>query len=374
MVRFRDMRSMKYTLALVGLLCCRLATGQVVGGQSSFEFLNMSNSPHVSALGGISVANPENDISLVPQNPALMRPGLHNELGLSYNSFYGDIKIINLQYGYYVPKISTSFFGAVQYLNYGSFENTDNLGNIYGDFHAVDYAVTVGASRSYLQHWRYGASIKMAHSSLYDATATAALMDVGVNYYDTASLIDFGIVAKNMGGTLKKYIPTNPAEPLPFDLQLGISKRFKHMPLRVFATIHHLYEWDVQYNNPADNTGTGLLGTTDSSATKSTFGEKLFRHFIFGAELSLGKRLVITASYNDLRRREMVIKTKTGSAGFAFGVSLNLNSIQVHYGRSYYHIAGAYNEIGLNFALNKMFGLGKLGDKIKWNAEYPDWE
>lgn len=368
------MYRMRYTLAIVGLLVCRMAAAQVVGGQSSFEYLNMANSPHVTALGGVSIANPDNDISLALQNPAMMRPGLHNQLGLSYNSFYGDIKIMNLQYGYHSQKLNTSFFGAVQYLNYGSFLNTDDLGNINGDFHAVDYAITVGASRKYLDHWRYGAAIKWAGSALYGAKASAALLDVGVNYFDTASLVDIGIAAKNMGATVKKYIPGNPAEPLPFDLQFGISKRFKHMPLRLFATIHHLYEWDVQYNNPADNINSGLLGSTDTAAKKSNFTNKFFRHFIFGAELSLGQRLLLTASYNVLHRQEMVIKTKPGATGFAFGLGINFNKFQIHYGRSYYYVTGAYNEFGLNLSLNKMMGLGKTGEKIKWNAEYPDWE
>lgn len=365
---------MKYSLAIAGLLCCGMAQAQVVGGQSSFEYLNMSNSPHVTALGGISIANPSNDVSLALQNPAMMRPGLHNQLALNYNNFYGDIKILNLQYGYHAEKINTSFFAGIQYLNYGSFVNTDDLGNINGDVHAVDYAITVGASRKYLNHWRYGAAVKWASSALVDAKASAALLDVGINYYDTASLLDFGVTARNMGATVKKYIPGNPAEPLPFDLQMGISKRFKHMPLRLFATLHHLYEWDVQYNNPADNTNSGLLGNTDTSAPKSTFSQKFFRHFIFGAELSLGQRLTLTASYNTMRRMEMVVKTKPGAAGFAFGVAVNLNKFQIHYGRSYYHVTGAYNEFGLNMNLNKMMGLGKFGDKIKWEAEYPDWD
>lgn len=367
------MRGMKYTLALIGVLCCRLATGQVVGGQSSFEYLNMSNSPHVTALGGISIANPANDISLALQNPAMMRPGLHNQLALNYNNFYGDIKILNLQYGYHSQKLNTSFFAGVQYFNYGSFQNTDDVGNVYGDFHAVDYAITVGASRKYLEHWRYGAAVKWASSALYDARAAAALLDVGINYYDTATLLDFGVTAKNMGATVRKYIPGNPAEPLPFDLQMGISKRFKHMPLRLFATLHHLYQWDIQYNNPADNTNTGLLGNTDTVSNKGSFTQKLFRHFIFGAELQV-QRLTLTASYNTLHRQEMVLKTKPGAAGFAFGLSLNLNKFQVHYGRSYYHVSGAYNEFGLNFNLNKMMGMGKFGERNHWSTEYADWD
>jgi hypothetical protein len=178
-----------------------------------------------------------------------------------------------------------------------------------------------------------------------------------------------------MGVMVAKYAQANPAEPIPFDLQLGISKRFKHLPLRLLATIHHLYEWDVRYNNPADITGNSLLGTSDSTAdTKSHFADKLFRHFIFGAEATVGKRILLTVSYNVLERKELALETMPGLAGFAFGVGVNLNKFQVHYGRNYYHIAGAYNEIGITMELNKLFGLGAGAEKHHWNTVYPDWE
>ncbi len=372
-MRSMHMRGIIYAISLLGIITA--ANAQVTGGQFSFEYLRMANSPHVSALGGICVANPDEDIALVMENPSLMRPGLHNELGLSYNNFYSNIKILNLQYGYHAPAINTSFFLGVQYLNYGSFLQTNDIGYVTGDFHGVDYAVSLGAARQYGQHWRYGAALKMAHSVLYTYKATAVLMDVGVNYYDTASLIDFGITAKNMGATVAKYVPGAVAEPLPFDLQIGISKRFKHLPLRLFATAHHLYEWDVRYSNPDDNVSNNILGGTDSSKKESShFGDKLFRHLIFGAELSLGKRLLATVSYNTLRRQELAITTKPGSAGFAFGLGLNLNKFQVHYARTFYHIAGPYNELGITMMLNKMFGLGPAGEKMHWNADYPDWD
>lgn len=351
------------------------AFGQVTGGQFAFEFLRLSNSPHVSALGGISVANPENDISLALQNPSLMRAGLHNQLQLNYNGLYAGISSTNLNYGYHAQKINTSFLFGVQYLNYGNFTQTNAVGNQEGEFKAIDYAVTLGASRSYLQHWRYGANLKFAHSALATVRATAAMMDFGINYYDTASLWDIGIVSKNMGVMLDKYTEANPTEPIPFDLQLGISKRFKHVPLKLFTTIHHLYEWDIRYDNPADAANNTLLGGIDSNQkTKTYFADKLFRHFIFGAEITLGKRVTITGSYNFLRRKEMILQTIPGVAGFAFGAGIDLNRFVVNFGRSYYHVAGAYNEIGLTMRMNRLFGLGKTGEKIHWNADYPDWE
>ena len=349
------------------------ASAQVTGGRFAMEFLRMPNSPHISALGGMNVANPEPDIAFALQNPSLMRPGLHNQLGLSYNSYYAGINIMNLNYGYYVPKLNTSFAFGVQYLNYGTFEQTDNIGNQYGTFKASDYAITLGASKQYKERWRYGAAVKWAHSSLFDKRASALLADIGVTYNDTANLLTIGAVAKNIGFMVQKYNPSNSSEPLPFDLQLGISKRFKHLPLRLMATVHHLYEWDIRYNNPADIETTSLFGTADSTAaSKSYFADKLFRHFLFAAEITLAKRLAIIVGYNHLRRGELSIKDKPALAGFSFGGTLYLNKFQVHYARSYYHIAGPYNELGLNFAMNKLFNIGKVGDQIGWNADYGD--
>lgn len=360
---------------IVSVVTGYMVSAQVTGGQSAFEYLRLPDAPHVSALGGISVANPDNDIAFALQNPAMMRPGMHNQLQLVYNNYYAAIAIMNMQYGYHDAKLNTSFFLGVQYLNYGGFDQTNSVGNVTGTFHANDYALTFGASRSYQEHWRYGADIKWAGSALGEYKAAAALMDVGVNYYDTSSLWDIGIVAKNMGVMVKKYDPTNTAEPMPFDLQLGASKKFKHLPLRLLATVHHLYEWDIRYSNPADLSGTNSLGGTDTVKDKgSHFGDKLFRHFTFGAELTLAKRLTVTVSYNDLRRREMALSTDPALAGFAFGAGLNLKKFQVHYARTYYSVAGAYNEFSITMMLNKLFGLGQFGEKTKWNAEYPDWE
>ena len=377
MNRFECMQLLKRgALALPFLLGGFMAKAQVTGWQFAFEFLRMPQSPHITALGGIAVANPDNDVSLVMQNPALMRPGLHNELSLNYNSYYAGISVTNLAYGYHIPKINTSFAFGVQYLNYGSFVQTDNVGNEDGNFKASDYAITLGASRAYGERWRYGANIKWANSVLFDKNAYGILADVGIDYADTANLLNIGIVAKNMGVMIKKYDPSQQAEPLPFELKIGFSKRFAHLQLRLMAKIHNLYEWDIRYNNPADVEPGSVFGTTDTTAsTKGKFGDKLFRHFTFAGELLLGKRITVTVSYNHLRRGELGLKEKQALAGFAFGAGINLNKFQIHYARSYYHIAGAYNEFGLNFSMGKLFSIGKKAtEKAHWNAEYPDWD
>jgi hypothetical protein len=356
------------------ILISATADAQVTGGQHAFEFLRLPQSPHISALGGINVSNPSPDVSLGLQNPALMRPVVHNQLSLSYNNYYSGISIANLAYGYHVPKLNTSFILGITYLNYGSFEGTDNIGNTTAPFRATDYAVSFGASRAYGERWRYGAALKLAYSALADKTAAGLMADVGITYTDTANLIVAGATAKNMGVMLQSYAGS-PTEPVPFDLQLGISKRFAHLPLRVMATLHHLYEWDIRYNNPADLETSSLLGTPDSSElTKSHFADKLFRHFIFGAELSLGKRITLGVAYNHLHRGELAIKEKPGLAGFNFGAGIDLGKFRIQYARSYYHIAGAYNEFGLSMNLGRITGIGRATEPWGWNVAYTEKE
>jgi hypothetical protein len=358
-----------FSLALMLVFLNVSSKAQVNGAQFAFEFLRLPNSPHITALGGINVAHPAPDINFAFQNPALMRPALHNQISFNYNSFYSGISNSNLAYGFYEPKSKTAIALGVQYLNYGSFVAPDLTGVPVSNFNAVDYTISVAASKQYKERWRGGATLKVAQSRLAELNSVAILADVGVVYEDTANFFTFGMVAKNMGFMAKQYTAGKfNDEPLPFDLQLGLSKRFKHLPLRLFTTIHHLYKWDVRYNDPNDKKNSSVFGSADTTVSKN-FGDNLFRHFIFGSEITLGKRLGITVAYNHMRRKEMALDDKKGGAGYSFGTSIYLNKFQIHYARSFYSIAGAYNEFGLNLALNKFVGGGST-----WKAEYPNWE
>jgi hypothetical protein len=48
------------------------------------------------------------------------------------------------------------------------------------------------------------------------------------------------------------------------------------------------------------------------------------------------------------------------------GAALILDKLQVRYARTNYQNNTAYNQFGLNMTLNKYFGLGKFGERIRW--------
>lgn len=340
---------------------------QITGGQNAFEFLRLSNNPHISALGGYTPAAMGNDVSFTLQNPALLNAKNHNQLAIAYNSYYAGISVANLQYAYRLDSLKTTFGLGLQYLNYGTFQGTDIFGNKQGNLHAVDYSINLSASRNYLERWTYGATIKLANSNLAGFTATALLADVGIVYEDTANLLKLGIVAKNMGFTVKKYQPKQQSEPLPFDLQIGLSKQLKNLPLTLYLVGHHLYEWDVRYDNPEDIVNNYLFEPTQTNS--SHFADKLFRHLNFGAELVLKKRVTLTVAYNHIRRRELGY-SEPGMAGFSFGTGIDLNKFTIRYARSFYATAGAYNEFGISMQLNKFFGIGKKTEPWGWDRSY----
>jgi len=347
-----------------------VSSAQITGGRTSFPFLLVSNSPHVSAMGSLAPASYDRDISLMLQNPALLNPKMHNQLSLAYNLYVADIGLINLAYGYFVPKWQTNFGLSIQSVQYGKMIETDIYGNNLGDARASDLSVNLSASRSYGSHWRYGVNLKLANSSLVHSSAFAVLTDVGVVYEDTNQLFTLGIVAKNMGFTVKKYNPSGKAEPLPFDLQIGVMKGLKNIPLRMFAVAHHLYEWDVRFNDPA-LIETDLNGNPTEDVDAPHFADKLFRHFNFGAEFTIAKRITATLGYSHLRRSELGYNKARGMAGFSFGCTIDLKKIYIQYGRSNYGNGIAYNEFGIILPLNKVIKTApKFSERTGWNSVY----
>lgn len=370
---------MKKIIFLLPLFIAFNMLAQVNGGEYIFEFLRLSRSPHVSALGGISVASPGGDVMLSTGNPALLRPDFHTQLGLNHNVYYAGTGISNLYYAHHAPGIQTTFGFGLQYLNYGNFTLTDPVGQIQGEAKGRDFAFQLSASRSYLNRWRYGATLQYARSLLVDQKASALMMDFGVAYADTISQWYLGAVVKNAGLQIKKYELQQGSQPLPIDLQIGLTKKFKKAPFTIMVVGHHLYRWDVRYDNPADQTDNQLF-VGDSSNTvenKTYFADKLFRHLVFALDVNLGKRIEISAGYNHMRRAELALDEKKGMSGFAFGAGIYLNKFVIHYAQSHYHLAGAYHEFGLNFKLNQLFGFGPGGKKIHWGEKFtsafPQW-
>jgi hypothetical protein len=334
-------------ILLLSRLTIILAPGplfaQTLGGSSAFSFLKLPNTPQLSALGGINTSSITSDAGMAFNNPALLRPGMQQQLHVSFNAMYAGVKNYHSLYAFHYAKWETSFAAGVHFLDYGSLPQADAAGNMLGSFHPTDYVVQLSASRKYMEKWFYGATVKFINSNYGLYRSNAVAIDVGIAWYDSTHLLQASLLLKNAGTQLKKYMGSK-ADDLPFDLQVGITKRLANAPIQFSLTAHHLHQFDIRYDDTTFNNDNGLAQNNSKGFTV----DKLFRHFVFSAQAFITDKLELTAGYNYLLRKELAIaNTTNGLTGFSIGVGLLFRKIHIRYARSHYQNNTGYNQFGL---------------------------
>ena len=338
------------------------AESQTLGGNSVFNFLKLSNTPQLTGLGGVNITQPSNDIGLAFNNPALLSPAMHTQVNAIFNSFYAGTKIFHLSMGYRHEKLKTNFLWGLNYFNYGSTAETDASGNILGTFKPTDWVMQLSASRSYMEKWNYGATLKFINSNYGQYRSNGLAVDFGVLFRDTSKLFSASFLVKNMGTQLKKY-NGSAADDLPFDLEIGITKLLEKAPFSLSLTAQRVHRFDIRYNDTIFNNENGF---PNSTTKKFSFG-KLIDHMVMATTIYVGDRVEVYAGYNFLRRRDLSIgNSGNGLNGFSMGVGVLLGKLQVRYARAYYQSNTAFNQFGLTMKLNEYFGLGKFGERIGW--------
>lgn len=341
-------RLFKYTFILILLFASHISFAQINGGESAFSFLTLPNGARVTGLGGAAISINDNDPNLGQQNPALYRGAMSKKVAVGANAYLADLIYGNAVYVVERDSGLTAAIG-VQYLNYGDFTASDASGNVTGDFSGNDVALLLGLSYQ-KNNWSYGAHLKPIFSGIESYSAFGAALDLGVNYFNPETDFSFSVVAKNAGVQLRNYQEGTRA-PLPFDLQMGVSKRLKYLPLRVMVTAHHLHTWDIRYDDPSLQVNNTLIG--EDEVTQNYFADILFRHLIFGGEFYFGKNVRVQLGYNHLRRQELRLTQRGGLLGFSFGLGMRIKRFELNYGRGNYHFADGSNHLSVTFSLSK---------------------
>lgn len=301
-----------YLLNRVGFLLVFIFSFGLANAQLGFSFLKLPNNAKINGLGGINVSLADNDVSMVSANPALLDSSDRRQVGVSYSPYFAGNHLLTMNYS---PNGQWAL--QIQNLNYGSFVGTDAAGNLTDNFMANDFSVGFTYTKK-IQNISFGLTTKLIGSFLESYNSSAIALDLGGVFKHPKKDFTFGLVAKNIGFTLKRYTAQN--NTLPFDLQAGISFKPQFMPVRFSITAHHLYEFDIAYNNPNinfeyDEDGNKIL-------KKIPFTDKLFRHLIFGTQLLVHKNINILLGYNHLRKKELQIKEISNGSGLCFGVAL----------------------------------------------------
>jgi len=329
---------------LILLLVSSQVFGQI-GGRSTYNFLNLPNSARIAALGSNFLAINDNDITLTLANPSLINESMNNQLGLSFVDYFTDVNYGFAQYSRTFNTVG-SFVGTMQYINYGQFQEADETGVKYGTFSAGEYALNIGWGRKLTPRFSVGSNLKFILSTLETYNSFGIAVDVAGSYFSKDSLFTASMLFRNVGYQIVAYRNNN-HEPLPFEIQAGLSKRFQHIPFRLSVLLVHLETWNLRYDNPVNPAGgiDPITGDPNEISGVEEFADNLMRHIVLGGEVNIGKVLFIRGAYNYGRRQEMKIADKPGTVGFSWGLGLRVKQFQFSYARSAYHVVGSPNFI-----------------------------
>lgn len=311
----------KFVLTLISTLLTCIVWAQE--SQTEYNFLRLPVSAHAAALGGDNITIIEDDPTLMFSNPALASSVSDKTIGLSYMNYMSGANYMGASYTKALGEKAT-IAGGVQYMNYGKMKEYDQNNTQIGTFSASEIAIEGVFAYELAHNIVGGITAKFINSYIGNYSSMAVGVDLGVNWYEPDYQWSISVVAKNLGGQIKSY-EENYGK-MPIDVQVGVSKTFAALPVRVSATLVDLTHYNYRFIN----------------------------HLNLGADLLLSDNIWVGGGYNFRRADEITIGTNEDAsahgAGFSVGGGINLERFKLNLAYGKYHTASSSILVNLSYS------------------------
>lgn len=319
-----------------------------VGGESVFKFLNISTSARQTALGG-KILTLIDDVNQPLWNPSVITEKLENQLAVNYSSYLTGINIGSVSFAKRFSRRFGTLHGGIQYVNYGTLIEADENGNITGTFNANDIAISIGYAINL--PWTNvfaGVNLKFVNSTISSYSSSGVVADFGILYNNPYKPYIFTVVIRNVGAQIQSFNGTQ--EKLPVEVLLGGSYQLENVPVKWYATIDNLQQWDVSVSNPSNQTSDieGNITTENIS-----FLNNALRHFIVGVELFPESAINLRLGYNFRKSQEYSLQNVRTFGGISFGFGLKMNNFKLNYAYSKVHTASNVSTFSLQINLDR---------------------
>ena len=339
------------------LILCFSLMGTMLGfgasNESVYKFLTLPNSSAVSALGGSNVSLQNQDLNLAFQNPSLLNNRMNNDVVVNYVNYITDVNYGTVGYSRSIDSLSSWAVG-MTYVNYGTFDGYTEENVATGTFSAGDFCLSAIYSRQLFERIRGGVAFKPIYSYIDTYNSFGLAVDVGANYYDEEHDFSAGLALRNVGVQMTGYYSDSESEHrdnMPWDLQLGLTKRLAHAPFRFSLTFVDLSRWNLDYYRESKKSTT-LSSSSDNDDDDISWGDMIFRHVVIGVEFIPSKNFYVMASYNHRRSREFALDNTKSINGFSFGAGLNVYKFKLGFAYSQYAAAGNTVTVSLATSLD----------------------
>jgi opacity protein-like surface antigen len=310
MNRIKRIINARRAVSLALGLCIIAAAGTGAGAQEERggapgDWLSNYSTARTIGLGGAFVSTADEPVGAV-WNPAALTQVFQNVIFVETARLFEETTLNSLSFGTPERRLLPGFGLTILSLSSGTFEKTNELNDVVGDFNEGETAFLLTASKSVSRMFALGASIKLVRQSIDEFSTSGAGADLGMLFHVHPS-VTIGASALNLGGpgmTLRETEETYPA-----DYRGGVTFRFLGGRAMVIA----------------------------EAASRQDYGTSLHA----GTEFWANNMLAIRAGYND--------SYFSGGASFAFP-----NGIRIDYGMSD-HLLGTTHRIGLSYGFGGFY-------------------
>lgn len=334
-------------IALTSILCLTFFVSKAQQElYEAYAVLNLRSSARVAALGMDFLPWQVNDISVAISNPSILSKQMNNQFAIGYTNLFAGIWQGNFAYSHTFNKVGSMSLG-MNYVGYGNFKRTEANGDEKGDFTVNDYMFTIGWGRMLDSNVYIGANLKPIFSQYESYSSIAMAFDLAATYISDNRSFTATLMARNFGTQLKSF--NNIEEKLPFQLELGISKKLEHAPFQLFVMATNLQKWDLREDDPLNPRDEVDPFTGEIKRENNFLGilDNTFRHLNFGANFQPSKNFYIAFGYSWKQSREMYLEDAFSMAGFSYGFGINIKKFQLSYSRNEYHKYGSPNHLTL---------------------------
>lgn len=264
-------------------------------GTSAFPFLKINPGARSVAMGGAFTGLADDETALY-YNPAGLAGLEGSRFLVEYHNYFADLNSGII--GGVFPLSETSVLAAqITYLSYGDFIETDQSGNVLGEFSGGDFLFGVSYAFRYQEKFMIGGTGKFIYEKLQDFSATGAAVDLGAKYVSDRDRYHFGVMVQNLGAQLSSL--GEEKDKLPLTFRAGGAVRPRGLDFLIAA--------DVAL--PVDN--------------------DMF--FAVGAEYLKLKPVFLRAGWNSFGSNFRAAESDDNWAGMSLGFGLDLWKTQLSY-------------------------------------------
>lgn len=321
--------------------------GQSNAGSQSFSLMSVPYSSQAIGMGGSAMTMQGGELSNGLENPCLLDSSDKRKVDLQFMRYLAQAKGLQAFYVDRIDSCRIQYGIGIKSLGYGEIPRYDAAGTELGTFHANDFLLQGVANRKLDSALTVGVGYKVALSQYDNQKAGAMAWDLSASYRLPKSRLLFTAMAKNIGFPIAKNASSLQMK-VPFDLQVGLSKKPRNAPFTYSVVYRSVQKWNIQDGYSSTAVTVDPITGEAVGKKKWNWGDQMMRHLVTGVDFKMGSALHFYLGYNYTKRVELKT-TSPGLTGISWGTSILLKRWQIHYGGARWHNASTLHTIGIAF-------------------------